>query len=370
MVVRIRQFFGPRGVGNSILTARLLEALARPGCPLCRVLATTTRHHLEALLDERVVLPNAHRDFRASRGFCGEHTWAIPPAALAAQSARGAAILYAPLLADLLDRWPDPDQRRRWLVPMRRCTLCVLLAGTTTAYLAEYTNLLQQGVASALAAVPCLPHLGVLTAYGDSSTRAHLAAASARARDAATLSDRVALSVGYRPVDPFPVAPACPVCAAATEAALETRAAVGLCRAHAWAQFAAGRTVGDAGVSAPDSIGDCPACRAAATAAAVALDRHQPTHRLCLAHLWQASECAWLDPTVAFWSLSQLERDLVRYIASGSATFTGTLTADERRSWLVALARFGGETPNAALTAAVPWFAHSAQPSAWRAIIH
>ena len=117
---------GAPGVGDSVITARLLEALARPGCPLCRVLAAATRHHLEALLDERVALPGAHREFRASRGFCGEHAWALPPAALAAQSARGAAMLYAPLLAGLLHHWPDPRRRRRWFAPERPCLLCTV----------------------------------------------------------------------------------------------------------------------------------------------------------------------------------------------------------------------------------------------------
>src|SRR5262249_40284923 len=35
------------------------------------------------------------------------------------------------------------------------------------------------------------------------------------------------------------------------------------------------------------------------------------------------------------------------------ATFTGVLTADERRSWLLALARFGGEVPGVALASGV-----------------
>jgi hypothetical protein len=64
----------------------------------------------------------------------------------------------------------------------------------------------------------------------------------------------------------------------------------------------------------------------------------------------------WLDPRVAYWSLVQLERDLSRFVASGNAAFSGVLTAAERRSWLVALARFGGETPGAGLATALPWW--------------
>src|SRR5687768_1038416 len=137
MAAFLRRLGGAREIGGSVVTARLLEALARPGCPLCRVLAAATGHHLEALLDERVTLPQAHREFRASRGFCGEHAWALPPAALAAQSARGTAMLYAPLLAALLDRWPDPRRRRRWLAPEQPCPLCATLGRVSSAYLAE-----------------------------------------------------------------------------------------------------------------------------------------------------------------------------------------------------------------------------------------
>ena len=330
---------GAPGVGGSVVTARLLEALARPGCPLCRVLAATAGHHLEALLDERVTLPHAHREFRASRGFCGEHAWALPPAALAAQSARGAAMLYAPLLAALLDRWPDTDRRRRWLTPEQPCPLCATLARSSAAYLAEFAALLRREAAPALASAPCLAHLRVLAPRLAPGSLAHLAAATERARHRATPRDRLALGTGYRPVDPFPTAPTCPVCAAATAAALDA-ATPGLCRAHAWAQFAAGRPGSEAVRPRAGAPGECPACRAGAAATVAALATRQPAHRLCLGHLRQALGRDWLDLTVAYWSLAQLERDLARFVASGNAVFTGRLTAAERRSWLVAIARW------------------------------
>ncbi len=356
MLAFLRRHRGAAEAGNSVLTARMLDALARPGCPLCRVLAATAGHHLAALLDERVTLPHAHRELQASRGFCGEHAWALPPAALAAQSARGAAMLHAPLLAALLDRWPDPGRRRHWLTPERPCPLCAVLARSAAAYPAEFAALLRRGAAPALASTPCLPHLRVLAPRLLAATLAGLAAATARARRDGGPGARLALGVGFRPVDPFPAAPACPVCAAATAAALATAATRDVCRAHAWAHLAAGHQGIAAVEPPPGAPGACPACRAGAAAADAALATRQPAHRLCLGHLRRALGRDWLDGRVAYWSLVQLERDLARFVASGSATFAGTLTAGERRSWLVALARFGGEAPGAGLTAALPWW--------------
>lgn len=345
------RLFGAGVAGDSVLTAQLLDALARPGCPICRVRAITTRHHLAALLDERVILPGAHRLLHYSRGFCGEHTWALPPAALAAQSARGAAMLYAPLLADLLRHWPDPARRRRWLVPRRSCPLCRILAGTTTAYLAEFAGLLRRrAIAPSARNAVCLPHLTALAPRIDATTRAALAEATARARRADPPAESLALGVGLRPVDPFPVEPSCPACAAAARAAAAPPPE-GLCRIHAWARFVAGRADLARGATPPAPGATCPACRAAATAASAALATRQPSHRLCLGHLRRAQARDWLEADVAYWSLVQLERDLVRFVAGGNAAFTGTLTPDERRSWLVALARFGGEVPGAGLTA-------------------
>src|SRR5689334_14569242 len=39
MVALVRRIFGGRRAGSSMLTAQLLDALARPGCPICRVIA-------------------------------------------------------------------------------------------------------------------------------------------------------------------------------------------------------------------------------------------------------------------------------------------------------------------------------------------
>lgn len=347
MVTLGRWQLGQWQPGNSVLTAQLREALARPGCPLCRVETITTRHHLEALLDERVTLPQSHHALLASRGFCGEHTWALPPAALAAQSSRGAALLYAPLLLDLLRHWVNPVERQRWFIPAEPCPLCRILAGTAPAYRAELAHLLRQGADDALATSLCQPHLRLLTPHVAAPIAATLRASAERARSAGNAPARLALLVGAPP-PPLPAEQSCPVCAAAATAARATPESSGLCRAHTWLRFAADQTVpAPAEVAIADT---CPACRAAAAATDAALTTRQPAYRLCLGHLAQSFGRDWLEPDLAFWSLVQLQRDLTRYIDGGKATFTGTLTAAERRSWLTTLARFGGEVSGAGLT--------------------
>lgn len=336
--------------GNSVLTARLLDAVALPGCPLCRVEAATTQHHLEALLDERVTLPEAHQQLLASRGFCAAHTWALLPAALAAQSARGIALLYAPLLNDLLRHWLDPIRRRSWLLPERPCPVCQILARTVPAYRTELTYLLQQSGEPPTSAL-CLPHLASVNSHTNPQIGAQLTTVAAQIRQSSTPAECLALLVGARPTQPFPADQTCPACAAATEAAHATRTVTGICSYHAWANFTSGRAdFVEAIAAASDTAAGCPACRAANAAVGVVLATRQPAHRLCLGHLRQSLTTEWLDTEIAFWSLIQLQRDVTRFIEGGRATFVGTLTPDERRSWHTALRRFGGEAPGTGLT--------------------
>jgi len=356
--------FERRRPGQSVLTARLLDAMSLPGCPLCRVTGLATGHHLEALLDERVTLPEAHQRLLSSRGFCTAHTWALPTAALAAQSARGVALLYVPLLNDLLRHWLDPTGRRRWFAPERPCPVCQTLDRTEPAYRAELLLLLRAGSATPPL---CGPHLRALAPHTTPQTEAAIRAATARRHAAGTSTERLALLVGARPPHVWGDAPYCPACAAGARAARAVGPVPGLCRDHAWALFA---TTGDALVAAltdrPDTAGGCPACRAAHAAAAGALAERQAAHRLCFAHLHRHLATRTAAGEVAFWSLIQLQRDLVRFVDAGRADFVGTLTAAEQRSWLVALGRFGGEMPDAGVTpAGIPQgsrYRHRRQP--------
>jgi hypothetical protein len=353
--------FERRQPGQSVLTARLLDAMTGSGCPLCRVAGRATQHHLESLLDERVTLPEAHARLLRSRGFCTAHTWALPTAALAAQSARGVALLYAPLLNDLLRHWPDPARRRRWFAPERPCPVCQILDRTEPAYRAELLLLLRGGHAIP---VLCQPHLRALAPHAPPELRARLATAATRAQGEGTAAERLALLVGARPAHLFGTAPDCPACAAGAGAARAVAPARGLCRDHAWSAFAtAGSALVGALAVAPPATAGCPACRAA-HAAAGALTGRRAAHRLCLAHLHRRLAAHPATGEIAFWSIIQLQRDLVRFIDAGRGDFRGHLTAAEQRSWLTALGRFGGEMPGAGITpAGVP---PGLRPWRWR----
>ena len=121
---------------------RLLEALDKPGCPICRCLLEDGRRHLDALLYEQVTDVETRRRLRAAWGLCNWHTWMLPTLG---GGMTGAAILHEDLvrvcarrvdalrdgrrsrLARLLRRWraaAPPDRRTprppRPLSPVRR----------------------------------------------------------------------------------------------------------------------------------------------------------------------------------------------------------------------------------------------------------
>src|SRR5215210_3332996 len=216
----LERFFGRTPHGDSCLTAYLEEALERPGCPICRLVADATLRSLEFLLYGRVNDPVTARQLLATRGFCGEHTWAVRETAAIVHAATGVARLYQRPLADLL-RHADGDARfLRWLRPDEPCPLCAANAATTAAYLAELARLLagRSPRLGGMAAVLCLPHLGELTPYATARGLAWLAEATETALGHARGPARLALAVGRRPLGGLPASCACPACRAAREA--------------------------------------------------------------------------------------------------------------------------------------------------------
>jgi Family of unknown function (DUF6062) len=122
---------------------RLLEALDKPGCPICRCLLEDGRRHLDALLYEQVTDVETRRRLRAAWGLCNWHTWML---ATLGGGMTSAAILHEDLvrvctrrvdalrdrrpsrLARLLRRWQAPLGPRRSaerLVRRARCPVCV-----------------------------------------------------------------------------------------------------------------------------------------------------------------------------------------------------------------------------------------------------
>jgi uncharacterized protein DUF6062 len=173
--------------------ARLLDACARHGCPVCRCVGEDSARHLTTLLHEHVTDPEVRTALRASRGLCNWHAGmlqGLPGAAF------GAAIISADLLArerarvEALGR--TASRRRshlatlqRWLSrptsagsPARRPTHCLVCDGLQSAESRHLDALL------ALVDDPrfedafvqgdglCVPHLALLVEHGSGAARA------------------------------------------------------------------------------------------------------------------------------------------------------------------------------------------------------
>jgi len=76
----------------------LRDALAEPGCPVCRLASRAAERYLDGLLWESVNDPGLRHRVRASLGFCHEHGWGLvrPGASL------GVAILMHDVLRTVL----------------------------------------------------------------------------------------------------------------------------------------------------------------------------------------------------------------------------------------------------------------------------
>jgi len=76
----------------------LRDALAQPGCAVCRLKANSVEQFLDTLLWERVNDSGTRRDIRQARGFCREHAWKLvrPGASL------GVAIIMQDVLQNVL----------------------------------------------------------------------------------------------------------------------------------------------------------------------------------------------------------------------------------------------------------------------------
>jgi hypothetical protein len=121
----------------------LLERFAEPGCPVCALLKVAQRRYLSALLYEFVTDPGAQAQFRAARGLCNPHAWALLDQR---EGLVGVAILYEQAVSEWLDRLNEIEPpisngglgrlfRRDLsgagrLAPERECGCCAQLAET------------------------------------------------------------------------------------------------------------------------------------------------------------------------------------------------------------------------------------------------
>jgi hypothetical protein len=77
----------------------LRDALAQPGCGVCRLRIDSADRFLDTLLWESVNDPARRREIRQARGFCYEHGWAL----VRATASVGVAIITRDVLQSLLE---------------------------------------------------------------------------------------------------------------------------------------------------------------------------------------------------------------------------------------------------------------------------
>jgi len=64
-------------MGRTMSFYDLRDAMALPGCPVCRLKENTVRRHLDNLLWESVNDAGVRREIRNARGFCQQHAWQL-----------------------------------------------------------------------------------------------------------------------------------------------------------------------------------------------------------------------------------------------------------------------------------------------------
>jgi hypothetical protein len=94
----------------------LHDALAQPGCALCRLSAASADKHVEGLLWEGVNDPERREELRRAQGFCHEHAWSL----VRTGASLGSAIIMRDLLENALRAMDDTarETRRPW--PLHR----------------------------------------------------------------------------------------------------------------------------------------------------------------------------------------------------------------------------------------------------------
>jgi hypothetical protein len=100
---------------------KLLEACARPGCPLCRLEQDSVVRYLENQLYENVNSPKWRERLRQSLGFCHEHAWLAATQRLG--DALGFSIIYHDLINSILKQLEgetaSPPLPRRIALPRK-----------------------------------------------------------------------------------------------------------------------------------------------------------------------------------------------------------------------------------------------------------
>lgn len=206
------------------LLRHLHEALAKPGCGLCRLVERAVRIHIFTLYYDLAMDTGVRDDLRESRGLCREHLW------LAVEMERqrhGAGGGLAVILEDVLnaiqariDKSAAEDASQAWraawpwhlashhfgspvdeaIHPRRPCSACAIRDQTSSLFcgtLARYAD--QPAIREALASSwgLCLPHWGGVITAAPTHTCRHTLLGLQQVKARAVLHDlQTALQAG------------------------------------------------------------------------------------------------------------------------------------------------------------------------------
>ncbi len=150
---------------SSLTSIYLLEALEKPGCPICRLVESSEKQVIKNILYEYVNDPGVRGEIRRSWGLCTHHAWLFLRLALSPETAErlGAAIIYEDVVSELIDRLSRGE------VPLddEACPVCQAAGETEEIYVAEFRRCYNasQGFRSLYARSPailCRHHLALV----------------------------------------------------------------------------------------------------------------------------------------------------------------------------------------------------------------
>ncbi len=151
-----------------LVFARVQEALASGGCPVCRLSAHAVQRFLDNFLYERVNDPQTRELIQAAWGFCPQHAWMLPSQR---HPVLGVAIVYRDLVHNLrarldalVHRAPGdlPRAFRQTLPRPGSCPACAHRQRMEEVYLASLLEHVREPEVQQALSGPsplCLPHL-------------------------------------------------------------------------------------------------------------------------------------------------------------------------------------------------------------------